>query len=106
MRIVCSKKITYGKLLRTAEAENRDPLDLLNQQTCHLNGQALTGAINGFFRYTDESWKAPIFGRYNATERAIRKLRRERAEGCGPDDGYPYILQLNSMIAGMVNAHF
>lgn len=105
MRINCGK-VTYGKLLRRAEAENKDPLDLLNEATQRFNGQALTGAINGFFRYKDRSWQAPVFGRYNVTERAIRKLRKDRSDGCGPDDGYPYILALDQEIGNHVNRHF
>jgi len=98
--------MTYGKILRTAYNENRDPLDLLHEQVCDLNGQRLTAAINGFFRYTDASHKAPVFGSYDVTERAIRKVRQQRADGCGPDDGLPYILALNEEISAQINAHF
>lgn len=103
---VTPKGITYGKILRIAHDQNRDPLDLLNEATQDLNGQRSTAAINGFFRYTDRSWQAPVFGRYNVTERAIRKVRKERADGCGPNDGLEYIYALSEAIAGQINAHF
>ena len=45
-------------------------------------GARNTSAINRHFRAQDESHLYPICGRFNATERAIRKVRREFAE-CG-----------------------
>lgn len=45
-------------------------------------GALNTAAINRHFRVQDESHLYPICGRFNATERAIRKVRREFA-ACG-----------------------
>lgn len=45
-------------------------------------GARNTAAINRHFRAQDESNLYPVCGRFNATERAIRKVRREFAE-CG-----------------------
>jgi hypothetical protein len=45
-------------------------------------GTRNTSAINRHFRAQDESHLYPISGRFNATERAIRKVRREFAD-CG-----------------------
>ncbi|PMQ04226.1 hypothetical protein DyAD56_16180 [Dyella sp. AD56] len=45
-------------------------------------GARNTSAINQYFRAQDESHLYPFCGRFNATERAIRKVRREFAE-CG-----------------------
>jgi hypothetical protein len=45
-------------------------------------GAQNASAINRHFRAQDESHLYPICGRFNATERAIRKVRREFAE-CG-----------------------
>lgn len=45
-------------------------------------GARNTAAINKYFRDRDESGLYPVDGRFNATERAIRKVRREFTE-CG-----------------------
>lgn len=45
-------------------------------------GTRNTSAINRHFRAQDESHLYPFCGRFNATERAIRRVRREFAE-CG-----------------------
>jgi len=53
-------------------------------------GTRNTRVINRHFRAQDESHLYPISGRFNATERAIRKVRREFAE-CGiPRTGIEY----------------
>jgi thiamine kinase-like enzyme len=41
-----------------------------------FDGRANIAHINKHFRYQDESHKWPIQGMFNATERAIRRLRR------------------------------
>ena len=97
-------RISYKKLIRQAESEGKDVLDLLNDATQDLAGTANIAAINKFFRITDTSHKYPVCGRFNATERAIRKVRKTRSDGCGPDDGLPYILALNKEISQSMNA--
>jgi hypothetical protein len=58
-------------------------------------GTRNTGAINQHFRAQDESNFYPICGRFNATERAIRKVRREFAE-CGMRcEGWEYALAID-----------
>lgn len=58
-------------------------------------GARNTSAINRFFRDQDDSHLSPICGKFNATERAIRKVRREFAE-CGMRcEGYEYALAID-----------
>ena len=50
--------------------------------------------INRHFRNEDESDKWPICGRFNITERAIRKLREYRRQGMEINEGLEYYLAL------------
>ena len=59
--------------------------------------------INAYFRQNDDSNKWPICGRFNATERAIRKLRRKRAQGLEVNSGLEYYLSLEREISDIVN---
>lgn len=58
--------------------------------------------INKLFRQHDESNLYPIRGRFNATERAIRRLRREHRY----EDGLEYAYALDSEISRIVNRGF
>ena len=60
--------------------------------------------INRYFREHDESRKYPICGRFNATERAIRRVRRLRREGLEVYPGLEYYLTLEREITEIVNA--
>lgn len=60
--------------------------------------------INKYFREHDESHKWPICGRFNATERAIRKLRKLRHDGMDVNPGLEYFLSLDRIIGEIVNA--
>lgn len=60
--------------------------------------------INRYFRNNDESHKWPICGRFNATERAIRKLRKLRRDGLYVSPGLEYYLSLERLIGEIVNA--
>ena len=54
-----------------------------------------TSPISQHFRPQDETLIYPICGRFNATERAIRKVRREFAE-CGMRcEGFEYALAID-----------
>lgn len=59
--------------------------------------------INRHFRNEDESDKWPICGKFNVTERAIRKVRRLRREGLEVNEGLEYYLFLESVIRNIVN---
>lgn len=58
--------------------------------------------INQLFRKHDESRKWPICGRFNATERAIRRLR-EVMRCNGTTGGFEYAHMLDDEIGRIVN---
>lgn len=66
-------------------------------------GRANIAAINALFRRQDESHLFPIRGRFNATERAIRRLRRLAREGAVIEPGLEYALALDAEISAIVN---
>lgn len=55
--------------------------------------------INKYFRKIDDSYKFPISGKFNATERAIRKVRKFFSEL----QGLEYALTLENEISRIVN---
>ena len=59
--------------------------------------------INAYFRQNDDSHLWPICGRFNATERAIRRIRRRRREGLCVCPGLDYYLTLELEITHIVN---
>ena len=59
--------------------------------------------INKYFRDHDESKLYPVCGRFNVTERAIRRVRQLRREGLDVCDGLEYYLTLESEISRIVN---
>ena len=59
--------------------------------------------INKHFRNEDESDKFPICGKFNVTERAIRKIREYRRQGMEINDGLEYYLALEDEIGRIVN---
>jgi hypothetical protein len=69
----------------------------------HLDGRANIAAINRLFRKQDESHLWPISGAFNATERAIRRLRRVFAD-TGLEPGLSYALTLDAEIGRIVNS--
>ena len=72
------------------------------KNTDHLEGLANIRAINKAFRMQDESHLYPIFNKFNATERAIRKARKF-AQQYGALYGLEYCLLLDSFISEIVN---
>lgn len=56
--------------------------------------------INAYFRKNDESKKWPVCGQFNATERAIRRVKRMMLN-CS---GLEYYLTLENEICEIVNA--
>lgn len=67
------------------------------------NGLANTAAINRAYRAQDESHKWPIRGRFDVTERAIRRTRRNFGL-CGyPCEGLEYALALDAEMSRIVN---
>jgi hypothetical protein len=59
--------------------------------------------INAHFMKNDDSHLWPIRGRFNATERAIRRIRNRRREGLCVNSGYEYYLTLEKEISEIVN---
>ena len=59
--------------------------------------------INRHFRNEDESDKFPICGKFNVTERAIRKVREYRRKGMIINEGLEYYLALEAEISDIVN---
>ena len=59
--------------------------------------------INRHFRNEDDSDKWPICGKFNVTERAIRKLREYRRQGMIINEGLEYYLALEAEISDIVN---
>lgn len=59
--------------------------------------------INRHFRNEDESDKFPICGKFNVTERAIRKIREQRRQGMVINEGLEYYLALEAEIGNIVN---
>ena len=60
--------------------------------------------INKLFRAGDESHKWPVCGRFNVTERAIRRLRKLRRQGLELNSGPEYADALDKEISQIVNA--
>ena len=58
--------------------------------------------INALFRAHDESHLWPVCGRFNVTERAIRRLRKVM-QCNGSTGGFEYALMLNGEIGRIVN---
>lgn len=67
-----------------------------------INGMSIR-EINRHFRNEDESDKWPICGKFNVTERAIRRLRKQRREGLVLNEGLEYYLALEVEIGRIVN---
>lgn len=65
--------------------------------------KTMTAKINKVFRKHDESNLWPICGKFNATERAIRRLREWRRKGLCINTGLEYALCLESEISKIVN---
>ena len=59
--------------------------------------------INRHFRDIDESELWPICGKFNVTERAIRRLRKLRKDGLDANGGLAYYLVLEEEISNIVN---
>ena len=59
--------------------------------------------INFIFRVCDESKKWPVCGKFNATERAIRRIARYRSKGLEIHPGLEYWLTLEREISDIVN---
>jgi hypothetical protein len=68
-----------------------------------LSGQAERRAINQIYRTQDESHLWPIHGRFNATNRAIRRARDFERESGVALYGLEYCYILESALSDIVN---
>jgi hypothetical protein len=68
-----------------------------------LGGKANIAAINRLFRKQDESDLAHIYGRFNVTERAIRRVRRLMRD-TGGTRGFEYAYMIEAEISAIVNS--
>jgi len=59
-----------------------------------------TRVINSYFRANDDSHKWPICNKFNATERAIRRLRKTQMY----NGGLEYFMALENEISSIVNS--
>jgi hypothetical protein len=73
------------------------------QRAEDLEGTANIAMINRLFARQDESHLWPINGRFDATQRAIRRLRRMRTE-VEINPGLEYALALDAEISRVVNS--
>ena len=74
----------------------------LNLTNNIINEMSIRG-INRYFRNEDESDKWPICGKFNVTERAIRRIRKQRRDGMEINEGLEYYLALEAEISNIVN---
>lgn len=59
--------------------------------------------INKLARKQDESHLWPVCNKFNATERAIRRLQRQRRQGLVLNDGLEYASALDQEISNIIN---
>ena len=71
---------------------------------CACAGKLNRAFINRFFRKQDESHLWPIRNRFNATERAIKRLQRLQRDGLIINDGLENALALDAEISNIVNS--
>lgn len=90
-----------GLLFRNNDVATGDNFDEITEGS--LWNRLSIGGVNRVFRNADESHLYPVHGRFNATERAIRRLRRLRREGLTLNPGYEYALALEREISNIVN---
>lgn len=60
--------------------------------------------INAYFRSIDDSNLWPICGKFNATNRAIRRLQKYQREGMVINPGLEYYCALEREISNIVNS--
>jgi hypothetical protein len=73
-------------------------------QCDHLDDRANITAIDKLFRKQDQSHLWPVCNRFDATERAIRRVQRLNREGACINPGLEYALAVDAEISRIVNA--
>jgi hypothetical protein len=67
-------------------------------------GAAARRRINKVYREHDESHLWPVNGRFNATERAIRAVRRAEREGLVIEGDLDYAMTIEQYLSKIVNS--
>ena len=67
-------------------------------------GRANRATINRAFRAADASHLWPIYGRFDATERAIRSVQRFMRDGGYNLEGLEYALAVDAELSAIVNS--
>ena len=62
-----------------------------------FNGRANTAKINALYRAQDQSHLWPVWGKFDATERAIRRVRRDFAKMGIPCEGLDYAYSIDAV---------
>ena len=78
-------------------------INVIVERAERYNGRANRAAINRAFRAADESHLWPINGRFDATERAIRAVRRYMRESGYDLAGLEYALAVDGELSRIVN---
>lgn len=78
-------------------------IEAIVERAERYTGRANRAAINREFRAADESHLWPIRGRFNATERAIRRVQRYMRETGEALTGLAYALLLDGELSRVVN---
>lgn len=78
-------------------------VEQIANETDHLSGVANIRAINKIYRSQDESHLYPINNKFNATERAIRRVRK-LTRSSGAIYGIEYCYALESELSNIVNS--
>lgn len=81
------------------DKQNKKPRKSNNFHSMNEIENGTKRRINSYFRANDESNKWPICNKFNATERAIRRLKGEYSAG-----GLEYFYALDSEICRIVNS--
>lgn len=93
----------YARACETAEELNKVWRDEHTLQPLERMADWSMRKIHRVFRNCDDSSKWPINGKFNATERAIRRLAKQRAGHEMVIDGYEYAMILDHEITMIVN---
>ena len=68
-----------------------------------LDGMANRKAINRLYQKQDESHLWPISGKFNATTRAINRIRKAEQQGANFTEGLEYCYAIDHEISEIVN---
>lgn len=79
-------------------------LERIVERAERYTGRANRAAINRAFRAADDSLLWPIYGRFNATERAIRAVQRFMRDAGVDLSGLEYAYAVEAELSRIVNA--